>query len=141
MALPRSQEDGRREEPPACREDGRHLARRVHRLLRTHGGPSRPHHFPESALRQGELLESYRALRCQHFAGIAAGRHTVAGTPTRLAAFLRYASIPWRASALDKLEQCCGVCPSVIAGGGTPPPNTSGGRKEQKPEPHTRIHT
>src|SRR6266436_256787 len=57
MALPRSQEDGRLEEPPACREDGRHLARRVHRLLRTHRGPPRPHHFPKGALRQGELLE------------------------------------------------------------------------------------
>src|SRR4029077_1343089 len=58
MALPRVQEDGRLEGAPACREDGRHLARRVHRLLRAHRGAARPHHLPESPLRQGELLNS-----------------------------------------------------------------------------------
>src|SRR6267154_6663389 len=66
MALPRSQEDGRLEGPPACREDGRYLARRVHRLLRAHRGPARPHHLPESPLRQGGLLESYLTALCWH---------------------------------------------------------------------------
>src|SRR6266567_4218258 len=101
MALPRSQEDGRLEEPPACREDGRHLARRVHRLLRTHRGPPRPHHFPEGPFRQGELLERDEVpALCWHRG---AGRHTIAGVPARCRAFLQYASIRSAPLSLTRL--------------------------------------
>src|ERR1700730_10134017 len=97
MALPRGQEDGRLEGRPPCREDVRHLARRVHRLLRTHRGPPRPHHFPESALRQGELLEQDEVpallasrldgmplLVFRRVSGLSSGTKVFGGVPLRL---------------------------------------------------------
>jgi hypothetical protein len=55
------------------------------------------------------------AWRCDSTAGIATGRPTVAGVPTRSPASLRYESIRRCVSALDRTEQCCGVCLPILA--------------------------